>query len=108
MLTFIPRTGWVYILVNQNVIDLFGTSIENIIGNEDKEFFDLALSDELLFNDSRVIELGQAIKREERNVIKTNTIFWTIKSPMYNDQGQIIGEFGISIDITERKLAEDM
>ena len=100
-----------YTYANQNVLDLFGTSIENIIGHEDKQFFDLALSNDLIFNDSCVIELGQTIKREERNVIKSSgetRIFWTVKRPMTNDQGQIIGEFGISTDITERKLAEDM
>lgn len=39
-----------YIYVNQNVINIFDTSTENIIDHEDKEFFDLMLSDELMFN----------------------------------------------------------
>ncbi|WP_297324026.1 EAL domain-containing protein [Nitrosomonas sp.] len=100
-----------YTYVNQNVVDLFGAPAEGIIDREDKEFFDLTLSDDLIFDDSRVIEFGQTIKREERMIIKSSgqtRFFWTVKSPMMNDQGQIIGEFGISTDITERKLAEDM
>ena len=100
-----------YTYANQNVLALFGTSVENVVSHEDKQFFDLALSNDLVFDDSRVIELGQTVKREERNIIKSSgeaQIFWTVKRPMTNDQGQIIGELGISTDITERKLAEDM
>ncbi|MBP6057040.1 MAG: EAL domain-containing protein [Nitrosomonas sp.] len=104
------RTGR-YTYANQNVLTLFGASVENVVGHEDKQFFDLMLSNDLVFDDSRVIELGQTVKREERNIIKSSDealVFWTVKRPMTDDQGQIIGELGISIDITERKLTEDM
>lgn len=100
-----------YTYANQNVLTLFGTSVENVVGHEDKQFFDLMLSNDLVFDDSRVIDLGQTVKREERNIIKSSgeaLVFWTVKRPMIDDQGQIIGELGISTDITERKLTEDM
>ena len=78
-----------YTYANQNVLALFGTSVENVVSHEDKQFFDLALSNDLVFDDSRVIELGQTVKREEKNIIKSSgeaRVFWTVKRPMTDDQ----------------------
>ncbi len=100
-----------YTYANQHVLNLFGKTLEEVIGHEDRQFFDLTLSDDLVFNDSCVIGLGQTIRREERNVIKSTgetRIYWTVKQPIYSATGEIIGELGISTDITERKLAEEM
>ena len=62
-----------------------------------------------MLNDRCVIEQGETIEREERNIVKSTgeeRIYWTVKKPVRNDQGQIIGMCGISTDITERKQAE--
>ncbi len=98
-----------YAYVNQSVQDLFNMPFEDIIGRDDSHFFDLKLSNELLLNDRCVIEQGETIEREERNIVKSTgeeRIYWTVKKPVRNDQGQIIGMCGISTDITERKQAE--
>ncbi len=100
-----------YTYANQHVLNLFGKTVEEVIGHEDRQFFDLSLADDLIFNDSCVIELGQTIRREERTVIKSTgetRIYWTVKQPILDANGEIIGELGISTDITERKLAEEM
>ncbi|MCE7915128.1 MAG: EAL domain-containing protein [Nitrosomonas sp. PRO4] len=100
-----------YTYANQKVLDLFAVSINEIIGHDDKNFFDLKSSEDVIFDDSRVMELGQTINREESMVVKASgqtRSFWTVKSPMFNDQGQITGELGISTDITARKMAENM
>jgi len=36
----------------------------------------------------------------------TNTYFLSIKKPLHNSEGEVIGLLGVSIDITDRKLAE--
>ncbi len=100
-----------YTYANKKVLDLFVVSIEDIIGHDDKKFFDLKSSDDVIFDDSRVMELGQTIKREERMIVKSSgqtRLFWTVKSPVINDQGQITGELGISTDITAHKITENM
>lgn len=98
-----------YTYVNESAQDLFGTSQDNIIGRNDSYFFDLETSNELKRNDCRVIEFGETIRQEEKITIKSTgetRIYQSIKQPIRNDQGQIIGLRGISTDITKFKQTE--
>ncbi|WP_041360199.1 GGDEF and EAL domain-containing protein [Nitrosomonas sp. Is79A3] len=99
-----------YTYVNESAQDLFRTSIDHIIGREDCDFFDSEIVTELKCNDRRVIEFGETIKLEEKITIKSNgetRICQSVKQPIYDDQGQIIGLCGISTDITQFKQTED-
>jgi len=99
-----------YTYVNESTQDLFGTSIDHIIGRKDCDFFDSEIVNELKCNDRRVIEFGETIKREEKIIIKSTgetRIYQSVKQPICNDQGQIIGLRGISTDITQFKQTED-
>ena len=99
-----------YTYVNQKIQDLFGASYHDIVGKDDSHFFDIALSNELQINDRRVIDLGETIECEERNILKPSgneQFFWSIKKPVRNEQGQIIGMCGISTDITARKQSDE-
>ncbi|MCC5854091.1 MAG: diguanylate cyclase [Idiomarina sp.] len=98
-----------YLYANQKVQDLFGLPLDEIVGKTDDAFFDLAASNELSENDLKVVQLGEVREAEEHNHVKGTheiRIFWSVKKPLRNDQGQIIGMFGISTDITERKKME--
>jgi diguanylate cyclase (GGDEF)-like protein/PAS domain S-box-containing protein len=98
-----------YTYVNRKSLELLGIPIEEIIGRDDSEFFDLTLSNELRLNDRRVLELGETMEMEERNILKSTgeqRIYKSIKMPVRNPQGQIIGMCGISTDITENKKQE--
>lgn len=106
---FTKDTDGRYTFVNKKVQELFGIPIENIIGYDDQHFFDLALANELQLNDRYVITFGETIEREETNIIKATgetRVYWSIKTPLRNPQGQIIGLCGISTDITDRKQME--
>lgn len=98
-----------YTYANHLVLGLFGCSLDAVIGKDDSHFFDLASSGELRENDRLVLEQGQIIEREELNFIKPSgepRYFWTVKKPLCDDSGQIVGMCGISTDITERKRLE--
>lgn len=99
-----------YTYVNQKVQALFCQSFEAIIGKDDSHFFNLELANELQLNDRRVLASGEIIEVEERNIIKDTgeeRIYWSVKKPIYNKDGTIIGIYGISTDITERKAMEE-
>lgn len=99
-----------YTYVNERAQDLFGTSVDHIIGCEDSDFFDSEVVKELKCNDRRVIEFGETIRREEKMVVKSNgetRIYQSVKQPMRDEQGQIIGLYGFYIDITQFKQTED-
>lgn len=107
---FIKDTAGCYTYVNKMTQDLFGLKLEEIVGLDDSHFFDLTHATELLTNDRLVMDLGETIEREETNIIKATgetRIYWTVKKPLCNDHGQIIGLCGISTDITERKMMEN-
>jgi len=95
--------------VNQLVLELFGRSREQVLGHEDSEFFDLERSNQLRDHDLQVLRSGQAIEQEELNYVRETgeqRIYWSVKKPVRDPQGQIIGLCGISTDITERKRIE--
>ncbi len=62
------------------------------------------------FNDEQdIIKTGKPyIGTEKREVWKNGKVTWAIshKMPMYDERGNIIGTFGFTRDITERKKAE--
>lgn len=106
---FTKDTQGRYTYVNSHVCTLFQLPAEAIVGRDDNAFFDLKMLDELLQNDRQVLDSGQTVMREESNVIRETgetRIYWTVKTPIRDEAGNIIGLSGISTDITERKLLE--
>ncbi|HIO44256.1 MAG TPA: PAS domain S-box protein [Methylococcales bacterium] len=99
-----------YTYANQMVCDLFNCSLNGIVGLSDKTFFDLSTFNELQNNDRRVLDDGEHIESEETNIIiqtGEKRIYWTVKKPLTDSHGQIIGLCGISTDITERRILEE-
>ncbi|MDH5473658.1 MAG: PAS domain-containing protein [Gammaproteobacteria bacterium] len=98
-----------YTFANTLVLDLFGLPLDQVIGKDDSHFFDLAYSKELRLNDRQVLDQGKVIENEEVNFIKSTgktRIYWSVKKPLRNDDGEIVGMCGVSTDITERKQVE--
>jgi diguanylate cyclase (GGDEF)-like protein/PAS domain S-box-containing protein len=92
------------------VRELFSLSSEKILGRDDTEFFSADTVSEIYKHDQRVLEHGETIRDEERVHPKGSLnlrIYWTVKMPIYDQQGHIRGLCGISTDITERKQIED-
>ena len=98
-----------YTYANQAVLDLFGCTLAELQGQDDSAFFDLAHSEDLKRNDRQVLDQQIAITREEINYLRTTgekRIYWSVKKPIYDRHGTLIGLCGISTDITEHKLIE--
>ena len=98
-----------YVYVNADVAALFQTSIENIIGKDDSHFFDLEQSKQLRKNDLKVIKDKVTVESEESNFVRCTGkvhIYKSIKKPLFNSDGKVIGLCGISTDITDKKLLE--
>lgn len=99
-----------YLFANRPVRELFGISMDKVVGLSDEAFFDAETVEKLRVNDRRVLENGETLKTEETNFnLKDGRIstFLTVKLPLRNESGIIYALCGISTDISERKQAED-
>ncbi|MBF0612594.1 MAG: PAS domain S-box protein, partial [Magnetococcales bacterium] len=99
-----------YIYANRQTLELFQCTAEELVGAKDERFFSTPDSlDRLADIDRRVLELGE-ITREEMRVTPFGSeerIYIESKRPIYDEQGNIWGLSGVSIDITEQKRIEN-
>jgi PAS domain S-box-containing protein len=104
---FIKDRSFRWVAANENLLRDFGLSLDETIGKEDYELFPKELADKYRADDRRIMETGETEEFEERYVRgKKQRWASTVKTPVRGDNGEIIGVFGISWDITERKQAE--
>jgi len=79
---------------------------KNLVGKNPLEYLGPA-GQEIIQNDQRIMKSGQALILEERlPTINGEIFFESIKAPLINSKGEVIGIVGISRDITERKKIE--
>ncbi|MGD0817181.1 MAG: PAS domain S-box protein [Methanomassiliicoccales archaeon] len=100
----------VYLSCNPMFERFFGAKEPDIVGKTDYDFVDKELADFFREHDRKAIEAGRPSSNEEWVTFKDDghrAILETIKTPMYDDRGKLIGVLGIGRDITERKMAED-
>jgi two-component system cell cycle sensor histidine kinase/response regulator CckA len=90
---------------------IFGLSdASKVIGKTDMNFFSEEHARQAYEDEQRIIRTGQPIVNvEERETWPDRPDTWvlTSKMPLRDQKGSIIGTFGISRDITERKHAEE-
>ncbi|MBS0291286.1 MAG: diguanylate cyclase [Proteobacteria bacterium] len=99
-----------YTYANRLVLELLGHALDDVVGKDTTHFFGEAGNEALRENDARVLRGGETIAREESNLIMATgelRTYWSLKKPLRDAAGNIIGMLGISHDITEKKRLED-
>ena len=79
--------------------------IEDIIGKTDDELYlNKSFGEDIVKNDSKVLQSGRSIVFEEVNKLgDKEVIYLSTKSPLKNEFDEIIGLVGVSVDITKNK-----
>ena len=97
-----------WISINENLARDFGIRPEEVVGKLDHELFTRELADKYHADDVRILKTGKTEELEEKYIVDgKETWVNTIKTPVRNNKGDIMGILGIFWDITERKLAEE-
>ncbi len=99
-----------YLFANRSVRDLFGVSMEGVIGQGDEHFFDAETASKNREIDRLVLDQGKNLRTEDTKTNlydATSYTFLSVKIPLMNEIGQIYALCGISTDITNRKASED-
>ncbi|MDA3789365.1 MAG: transporter substrate-binding domain-containing protein [Desulfobacula sp.] len=113
----IPDLFWlkdrdgVYLACNFRFEKFFGAKESEIVGKTDYDFVSKELADFFREKDQAAILAGQPSMNEEEVTFADDghqEFLETIKTPVIDDQGKIIGVLGIARDITERKKAAEI
>jgi PAS domain S-box-containing protein len=100
-----------WILVNPSAAHNLGAySPEEVIGKTDFDFFAYEHASKALADEQEILRTGvPMVGKDEKETKADGTTAWvtTTKLPLRNTKGEIVGTFGISRDITARKLAEE-
>ena len=100
----------VYLSCNRMFELFFGAKEADIVGKTDYDFVSKELADFFREHDRKAMALGKSSSNEEWVEFTSDghrALLDTIKTPMYDARGTLIGVLGIGRDITERKRAEE-
>lgn len=115
ILNGIPDIAWLkdmenrFLAVNEPFAKICGKTPEELIGKTDYDIWPKQLAERYRVDDLEVITSGRQKRVEEPLAEINGGRRWieTIKTPVLNNKGEIIGTTGIARDITERKQIEE-
>ena len=105
---FIKDAQGKYLLFNREAGNVVGKDPKEVIGKDDREIFPLEQAEKLRALDKKILENREVFNYEIiLNTPKGKRIHHATKGPLYDNDGELTGIFGISRDITESKIAEE-
>lgn len=97
-----------YIVVNKELARLYGTTTEKLLGLSDFDFFPADAAREMRAKDQEAMASDRPIKFEEIVPFDGGLHHYvTLKFPIQNVAGEVVGVCGIASDITELKQQEE-
>jgi PAS domain S-box-containing protein len=116
LLDNIPDIVWLkdsesrFIAVNEPFAKTCGFNPEDLVGKTDCDIWPKQLAEAYQADDRDVMKSQRTKRVEEPLADARGNVSWieTIKTPIRNDRGDVIGTTGIARDITERKSVEDL
>ena len=111
----IPDMAWLkdrqgrFILINEPFAAAAGKHAKDLVGKTDFDIWPTGMAERYQTDDQDVMKRRAAKRVEEPLSASDGIIRWieTIKTPVRNEHGEVVGTVGIARDITERKRMED-
>lgn len=106
---FVKDTNFNYIVCNNGFERFVGRSKEDIIGKSDYDLFDKNIADFFRSYDQKMFDHMQVSSNFEWVTYPDgeDVYLFTVKSPLIDSKGNILGLVGNAVDFTERKHMED-
>ena len=97
-----------WLLINEPLARDFGIRPADVVGKVDSDLFPKDLAEKYWADDARIMETGVSEELEER-YLRDGKETWvrTVKAPVRDENGEIVGICGVFSDITERKRAQE-
>jgi PAS domain S-box-containing protein len=98
-----------YVRQNRATLQMLGLTKEDVIGKLDRDFLPAEQAEFVLSKDQEVLAGGHLVNVPEQSIdtrLFGARVLNTMKMPIFDESGKIKYLLGISVDITERKLAE--
>jgi two-component system cell cycle sensor histidine kinase/response regulator CckA len=114
LLDNIPHMAWmknrrgVFLAVNEGFARACGYPKAAILGKTDRDIWPLEHAEKYMQDDQRMMASGEKFFVEER-IVEGGDSKWfeTLKTPIRDVRGLVIGTVGLARDITDRKRAEE-
>src|SRR5262249_8746415 len=97
-----------FTFANQHFCDLFGGSLEHLLGKKDFDMGPRELAEKYRRDDQKVIATGEVFEDIEEQLsvdVQGARYVHTLKTAVRDAGGNIIGTQGLAWDVTARKLA---
>jgi PAS domain S-box-containing protein len=110
----VPDIAWIkdaegrFVIVNEAYSRAVNMPIAEMIGKTDFDVWRRELAENYRADDSAVMAAGLRTRIEEPYVAADGRVHFveTIKTPLKDDNGEVVGTVGIARDVTERRQAE--
>jgi PAS domain S-box-containing protein len=97
-----------YLMINTAGAQFLGRTVPEVVGRHDTELFSPETVHYVLEGDAEVRRLGEVHTFEESiTAAGINRTYLATKGPVRTTDGEVVGTFGISRDITGRKAMEE-
>jgi PAS domain S-box-containing protein len=104
---FIKDMNGMYLTVNKAFAGLFNKTTEEMLGKSDIDLFSPEIAASAFKEDSEVVRSGKTLAFTRGRTLPAGEYYLnTIKTPVRNLQGEIVGLMGIARDITALKRME--
>jgi diguanylate cyclase (GGDEF)-like protein/PAS domain S-box-containing protein len=99
-----------FIYINDAILNCFNeTKMEDVLGKSDFDFYPNKFAEETFAEEQEIIKTGVPLLDKEEKLIQPNkkTSWYKVsKYPLYNKEGELVGIWGISANITRQKNIE--
>jgi PAS domain S-box-containing protein len=104
---FLKDTNSVYILCNENYARDLKIKAKEIVGKTDYDFFPRELAEKYRADDKRIMRASETEDINEKCVQGGKEVFVrTVKAPVMDEAGNVIGILGIFWDVTAQRRAQ--